>query len=99
MPIVELLIWLSMPIVTISILFMLIRLIKGPTIEDRVVSLDLITTSGIALIAIYAVKTKNISVLDVGIIVGLIGFLGTVAFAYYLDKRLIKRKKDKDIYE
>lgn len=77
----------SMSILAISVFLMLIRLIMGPTLEDRVVALDLITTSAICLIAVYAVLSRQILFLDVAIIIGLIAFIGTAGFAFYLNSR------------
>ncbi|MFP4370024.1 MAG: monovalent cation/H+ antiporter complex subunit F [Candidatus Kapaibacterium sp.] len=81
------LIYASMGMISLSVFILLIRLILGPSLEDRIVALDLITTTGIAYIAVYSVMTQTTTILDVGIIIGLVAFLGTIAFAYYLERR------------
>jgi len=68
-----------------------VRFVKGPTIVDRIVAFDLIVTLGIAEIAIYSIIYDKPTFLDIATILALIAFLGTVAFAYYLEKR---NKKD-----
>jgi len=60
-----------------------IRLLRGPSLPDRVVALDLMATIGIAFIAAYAVLTNQSVYLDVASVVALISFLATIAFAYY----------------
>lgn len=87
MNIIEIASLISLGLISLSFLFMLIRLIIGPSLEDRVVSLDLFTTTIIAFIAIYAIYTQKTTILDVGIIIGLVAFIGTVAFGYYLERR------------
>ena len=82
--------YFAMPVLTVSILLVFLRLLKGPTIEDRIVAFDLLTTIAIALLSVYAIKTVSITILDVGIILALLAFLGTVAFAYYLERRTRK---------
>lgn len=79
----------SISIILISISFglIVIRLFKGPTLPDRIVALDMITTGAIGFIAVYAILTNSTKILDVGLIVGLISFLGTVAFAMFLERR------------
>jgi multicomponent Na+:H+ antiporter subunit F len=62
------------------------RLVRGPSLPDRVVALDLIATISVAMIAVYAVITEKPILLDVAIVVALIAFLGTVAFARYVEK-------------
>ena len=76
---------LTLLMVTIALSF--IRLYKGPSLPDRVVALDLLTTVGIAITAVYAVITERPVILDVATILALISFLGTIAFAYYIDLR------------
>lgn len=63
------------------------RLWQGPKRADRVVALDFITTLGISLITIYAIFSDQVVFLDVAIVLALISFLGTVAFAFYLERR------------
>jgi multicomponent Na+:H+ antiporter subunit F len=64
-----------------------VRFIKGPSIVDRVIALDLLITIGIAIIAVYSIITNQSTFLDIAMILALIAFLGTVAFSYYLEKR------------
>jgi multicomponent Na+:H+ antiporter subunit F len=79
--------YVILPILSLSVLIIFIRFIKGPSLSDRVVSLDLMLTTGIGIIAIYSIYTQQPSFLDIAMILALIAFLGTVAFAYYLEKR------------
>ena len=76
-----------MPIISISILLVFLRLLKGPTIEDRIVAFDILTSIAIAFLSVFAVKTNETTIIDIGIILALLAFLGTVAFAYYLERR------------
>lgn len=76
-----------LPILTISVLLVFIRLFKGPTVVDRVVALDLIITIGIGIITVYSIRQEQEVLLDVAIILALIAFLGTIAFSYYIEKQ------------
>jgi multicomponent Na+:H+ antiporter subunit F len=78
------------PVISISIFLVFIRLLKGPTIEDRVVAFDLLSSIAIGFLSIISIITASTAILDVGIIIALIVFLGTVAFAYYLERRTRK---------
>lgn len=79
--------YVILPILTISVLLVFIRLFKGPTIVDRVISLDLIITIGIGIITVYSIRQNQKVLLDVAIILALIAFLGTIAFSYYIEKQ------------
>ena len=74
------------PILATSVILVFIRLFKGPEVVDRVVALDLIITIGTALITAYSIRTAQALFLDVAMILALIAFLGTIAFAFYIDK-------------
>jgi len=78
--------YVVMPIICLAMIIVMIRLIKGPQIADRVIALDLLITIGVAFIAAFSIITNNYNFLDVAMILALIAFLSTVAFAYYLYK-------------
>ncbi len=63
-----------------------IRLVRGPSLPARVVALDLMGSLAVGVIAVYSVATEQAIFLDVAIVLALIGFLGTVAFAYFVEK-------------
>lgn len=69
-----------------GIVLSFIRLIKGPTIADRAVSLDVMTIIAISIIVYIAAITGRIIYLDVALVYGLISFLGVVAIARYLER-------------
>lgn len=74
-------------LLTLAIVLTFIRLLRGPSLSDRVVALDLLTTVAIAGSAIYAMATNQPAFIDVATVLALISFLGTIAFAYYIDLR------------
>jgi multicomponent Na+:H+ antiporter subunit F len=63
-----------------------IRLVLGPTLADRVVALDLIGVLSVGLIALYAVSQEQAVYIDVAVVLALIAFLGTIAFAHFIEK-------------
>ncbi len=89
----EYLFYFIMPILSISLILIFIRLILGPEIVDRVIALDLIITCGLGIIATYSIITDQPTYLDIAMILALIAFLGTVAFSYFLIKQ---KKKDQN---
>ena len=87
MTFIEWAVQLSVIFIGLSILIIFLRLAIGPSIEDRIVALDLLSANAIAFIAVYSIQKNTTTFLDVGIIVALLAFLGTVAFGFYLGKR------------
>jgi multicomponent Na+:H+ antiporter subunit F len=74
-------------LISVSMFLGLVRIVRGPTLPDRVVALDLMATLAMGFIALYAVTTDQVIFLDVAIVLALIAFLGTVAFAHFIEKR------------
>lgn len=75
----------AMTLLMVTVAFAFIRLRQGPSLPDRVVALDLLTTVGIAITAVYAMIMNQPLIMDVATVLALISFLGTIAFAYYVD--------------
>ena len=60
------------------------RDIKGPTLPDRIVALDMLVAIAIGFIAVIAIRTGFNLYIDIAIALGLVGFLATVAFARFV---------------
>ncbi len=75
-------------LLSIALISAFTRLARGPYLPDRVVALDLISIVAMGFIVTYAVRFNQPTFLDVAIILAIISFLGTVAFAYYLERRM-----------
>jgi multicomponent Na+:H+ antiporter subunit F len=59
----------------IAIIASFIRMLKGPTLWDRILMLNLISAKVVLFIAVYAIYLKNVILLDIAISYGIIGFL------------------------
>lgn len=76
--------YLVMFTLAISLIFATIRLLKGPTLPDRVIALDLIAYLTIGFVGTYAISFDKLVLLDAATVLALIAFLGTIAFARYV---------------
>ncbi|MBW3467937.1 cation:proton antiporter [Arthrospiribacter ruber] len=79
--------YVILPILGISVILVFIRFLKGPSIPDRVIALDVLILIAIGIIAIYSMQNDQSTFLDIAMLFALIAFLGTVAFAYFLIQR------------
>lgn len=77
---------LLMLIVVLSLCATIWRLLRGPSIPDRVVALDLIMIHLVGLIALFAVTSGRLVLLDAVIVVSVLSFLGTVAIARFIEE-------------
>jgi multicomponent Na+:H+ antiporter subunit F len=71
---------------TIALFASLYRLVRGPSLPDRVVALDLTALLVVGIIATYEIMTREPVLLDAAIVLALVAFLGTVGFARYLER-------------
>jgi len=65
-----------------------VRLLRGPSLPDRVVAFDLLATVAVGISAVYSMAHDQPVFLDVAVVIALISFVGTVAFARYIEERL-----------
>jgi multicomponent Na+:H+ antiporter subunit F len=63
-----------------------VRLVKGPTLPDRVIAIDLIGVLMVCVLVVMAGATSQHAFLDVALVVALISFVGTVAYARYIER-------------
>jgi multicomponent Na+:H+ antiporter subunit F len=70
----------------LALLVAFIRLAKGPTLPDRIVAMDLFGVLVVGLIVVLAGRSGVRATLDAAIVIALVGFLGTVAYATYVER-------------
>lgn len=85
--------YISIAIISISMMLTLVRFIIGPSLPDRVISLDVFSANLLGILAIYSILAQERTYLNVAMIMALVAFVGTMTFAYYL---VHKRKRDDD---
>jgi|JRYH01.1.fsa_nt_gb multicomponent Na+:H+ antiporter subunit F len=71
----------------LGILASIWRLVRGPSLADRVVALDLLGYLVIGVMVVLSIVTQRESFLFVPVVAAIILFLGTAAFAIYLERR------------
>lgn len=70
----------------LALLMAFIRIVRGPTLPDRIVGMDLFGVLVVGLIVVLAASSGARASLDAAIVIALIGFVGTVAYATYVER-------------
>ncbi len=70
---------------TVALLMAVVRLVKGPTLPDRVVAMDLVGVLVVGLIVVLAASTGVRATLDAAIVIALVAFVATVAYGTYVE--------------
>lgn len=75
---------IALVLLTLSFLLTIVRIVRGPTLPDRILGLDMLVAAAIGYIAVIGIKTGYTLYVDIAIALGLVGFLATVAFARFI---------------
>ena len=76
----------TLVILGVALLVAFIRLVKGPTLPDRIVAMDLFGVLVVGVIVVFAGWSGVRATLDAAIVIALVGFLGTIAYATYVER-------------
>ena len=86
MNVLDLAILIGIGAVTLTLLLCGWRLLRGPTSVDRVLALDTLYVSLVALVLLLGMRWHTQLLFEAALIVALLGFVGTVALARYLSR-------------
>jgi multicomponent Na+:H+ antiporter subunit F len=76
----------ALTLLALGAIFTFVRLVRGPTLPDRVIAVDLIGVLVVCVLVVVGGDAGQQAFLDVAIFVALISFVGTVAYARYLER-------------
>ncbi len=82
----NLLIEIAAGITLLSMIISMYRFVKGPHKVDRIISFDVMAIASLALIGFIAALSNKMIYLDVALVYGILGFLGVVIVARFLEK-------------
>lgn len=85
---------IALVILSVALLATVFKVIRGPTLPDRILALDMLVATAIGFIAAIGIKTGFTLYLDIAITLGLVGFLATVAFARFV---LTRGRSENDV--
>ncbi len=81
-------IYIILPLLSVSIVLTIWRLMVGPTFADRVVALDKLSVVAIGLLLAYGIGLEQTVYIDIALLVAMLSFLTTVGFGYYIERRV-----------
>lgn len=70
--------------VTVAILLNLWRLVRGPSVVDRVTALDTTYVNTVALLVLLGISRTTTLYFEAAAIIAALGFVGTIALCKYL---------------
>lgn len=92
---IETMLTVSLIIFGIAIAITLIRVIIGPSLPDRVISLDMIGVQIVSSLAIISIILNTHAFFEVILVLAILAFIGTIAFSKHIERGvIIERKRD-----
>ena len=85
----NILLYIVLLLISIAMAGLIYRTIKGPSIPDRIVALDAFGITLVAAMAILSIILRTSAFLDIILLIGILAFIGTVAFSKYLEKGVV----------
>lgn len=70
--------------VGLALFFNFYRLIKGPSIPDRILALDTLYINSIAILILFGLYQQSALYFEAALLIAVMGFVGTVALSKYL---------------
>ena len=86
-PIVAWAVKITLVVLAVALVFTAARVLRGPSVPDRVIGVDILGNIAAGVIAIVTIMTGIPILLAVALVIALIIFLGTAAFSLYLERR------------
>ena len=80
--------YITLALLALGMTFSLIRFVKGPTAGDRTIALDTMTTLMVAGLFVLGAVFDRFIYVDVALIYGVLGFIGVIVIARYLEGAL-----------
>lgn len=78
---------IAFALLSLAFALIVVRLVRGPSLPDRILALDLLITVAIGYIAAFGIRTAFVIYVDIAIALGLVGLLSTIAFARFVLRR------------
>ena len=75
---------IALLLLSVAVMLTVIRLVRGPSLPDRILALDMLTMLSISLVGVFALRTGAWLYLDIALALCLVGFLATIALARYV---------------
>lgn len=73
--------------VALAMLFCLYRLLRGPTLTDRILALDTLYVNTIAALILFGMQLRSVVYFEAALIIAMLGFVSTVALSKYVLRR------------
>lgn len=75
---------LAQALLGLAMVFAMIRLLRGPRAQDRVLSMDTLYVNAMLLVLTLGIRTGTSLYFEAALVIGMLGFVSTAALAKFL---------------
>jgi multicomponent K+:H+ antiporter subunit F len=73
--------------ITVAMLMAFWRLVRGPSLPDRILALDTLNIDAIALLVLYGMKIGSEMYFEAALVIAMLGFFSTLVLSKYILRR------------
>jgi multicomponent Na+:H+ antiporter subunit F len=96
-PTMQTMLSLVIALLMVSLIMVIVRLLRGPSVPDRAVALDQIAIHVTGLIAVYSVLSNQPILTDLILVTSIIGFISVVVLGVYIERTIRGKARATDI--
>ena len=74
----------AVAMVILAMILNLFRLVKGPSLPDRVTALDTLSINAIALVMLFGISFGSAVYFEAALLIAMMGFVTTAAFCKFM---------------
>lgn len=75
---------LAQVLLGVAMIFALVRLLRGPRAQDRVLAMDTLYVNAMLLVLTFGIRTGTPLYFEAALAIGMLGFVSTAALAKFL---------------
>lgn len=75
---------LAMGMLVLAMVLCLVRMLRGPTAQDRVLALDAMYLNAMLLVLVLCMRWGSMDYFEAALLIALLGFVGSTALAKFL---------------
>lgn len=85
----QILLYAALIVLSISLAMLLIRIILGPSLSDRILGLDAFGITLVGFIGVIMILQDTIAYSDVILVLSILSFVGTVALSKFIERGVV----------
>ena len=87
---------ISLFFLSFAVFATIFRLVKGSSAPDRIQALDALGINLISGVAVFSVLLRNTNFFEVILLIGILSFIGTIAFARFIERGVVIERKQSE---